>query len=131
MNGSSGSGISQRGEQIPKGPPSYYLNNFPQKLHENEEFWPGGGVLPLDSPLKESKRVCKFINYQNIFENELEFYKKFCLLLVDRHFILKGLPRPSESESENILRSFAANSLIFTDCSLIFFAFAFSFAWSG
>ena len=43
----------------------------------------------------------------------------------------KGLTTPSESESENIVWCFAAHSLIFSDCSLIFFAFSFAFAWCG
>ena len=42
--------------------------------------------------------------------------------------LLKGLPTPSKSESENIAWCFAAHSLIFSTCSLIFFAFVFAFA---
>ena len=44
-----------RGAPILKGAPTYYLINFPRKLHENEEFLAQMGARvprgPLDQPL--------------------------------------------------------------------------------
>ena len=63
---SGGSRISQRGGANPKGgAPTYYLPNFPRKLHENEEILTGGGASlapPLDPPLLQARLLRKLEN---------------------------------------------------------------------
>ena len=79
---------------------------FPQKLHEMKIWQKGVPCAPFRST-NDSR--CLFYNHPAVFG--------------------KSLPTPSESE--NIVWCFAAHSLIFSDCSLIFFAFEFAFARCG
>ena len=57
----SGSRISQRGCQLLKGTPTYYLANFSQNLHENEEILGQMGerasLALLDPPMQDSYTV--------------------------------------------------------------------------
>ena len=56
-----------------------------------------------------------------------EIQHLYCVFL----WTFKGQSRSSENENENIVWCFEAHSLIFSHCSLIFFAFVFAFAWSA
>ena len=55
---SGGSMIPWEGAPTPEGgAPTYYLANFPQNLHENEEIFGPGGTRPLQTPPRPANDI--------------------------------------------------------------------------